>query len=71
MTGTFTALVIEEEAGKAHARFKDLTLADLPEHEVLVEVDFSALNYKDGLAVGGNRNKVAASADRNRPDTFR
>jgi acrylyl-CoA reductase (NADPH) len=59
MAGTFTALVIEEEAGKAHARFKELTLADLPDHEVLVEVEFSALNYKDGLVVSGNRNKVA------------
>jgi acrylyl-CoA reductase (NADPH) len=59
MAGTFTALVIEEDAGKALARFKQLTLADLPEHEVLVEVEFSALNYKDGLVVSGNRSKVA------------
>jgi acrylyl-CoA reductase (NADPH) len=59
MADTFSALVIEEEAGKARAHFKQLTLADLPDHEVLVEVEFSALNYKDGLVVGGNRGKVA------------
>jgi acrylyl-CoA reductase (NADPH) len=59
MAGTFTALVIEDEAGKARTTFKQLTLADLPDHDVLVEVDFSTLNYKDGLAVSGNRNKVA------------
>ena len=59
MAGTFTALVIEDDAGKARATFKQLTLADLPDHEVLVEVDFSTLNYKDGLVVSGNRGKVA------------
>ncbi len=59
MTGTFTALVIEDEAGKARPTFKQLTLADLPDHEVLVEVEFSTLNYKDGLVVSNNRNKVA------------
>jgi acrylyl-CoA reductase (NADPH) len=59
MADTFTALVIEDESGKARAIFKQLTLADLPDHEVLVEVEFSTLNYKDGLVVSGNRNKVA------------
>jgi len=59
MDGTFTALVIEDEAGKARPTFKQLTLADLPDHDVLVEVEFSTLNYKDGLVVSGNRNKVA------------
>lgn len=59
MDGTFTALVIEDEAGKARTTFKQLKLTDLPDHEVLVEVEFSTLNYKDGLVVSGNRNKVA------------
>ena len=35
------------------AGFRDLALADLPDHDVLVEVRFSTLNYKDGLAVSG------------------
>ena len=61
MSDTFTALVIEEHEGKAQSSFKQLTLADLPDDDVLVEVQYSALNYKDGLAVAGNRNKVARS----------
>ena len=55
----FTAVVIEEEGGKARTTFKQLTLADLPNNDVLVQVEFSTLNYKDGLVVSGNRNKVA------------
>lgn len=59
MAETFTAVVIEDEGGKAHTRFKQLTLADLPDHDVLVEVEYSTLNYKDGLVANGNRSKVA------------
>jgi acrylyl-CoA reductase (NADPH) len=59
MADSFTAVVIEDEAGKARTTFKQLSLADLPDHEVLVEVEFSTLNYKDGLVLSGNRNKVA------------
>ena len=61
MSDTFTALVIEEHEGKARSVFKQLRLADLPDDDVLVEVQYSALNYKDGLALSGNRNKVARS----------
>ena len=61
MADTFTAVVIEEHEGKARTAFKPLTLADLPDDDVLVEVQYSALNYKDGLALSGNRNKVARS----------
>jgi acrylyl-CoA reductase (NADPH) len=59
MADSFTAVVIEDEAGKARTTFKQLTLAELPDHDVLVEVEFSSLNYKDGLVLSGNRNKVA------------
>jgi acrylyl-CoA reductase (NADPH) len=59
MADSFTAVVIEDEAGKARTTFKQLTVADLPDYDVLVEVEFSSLNYKDGLALSGNRNKVA------------
>jgi len=59
MADSFTAVVIEEEANKARTSFKQLTLADLPDHDVLVQVEFSTLNYKDGLVISGNRNKVA------------
>jgi acrylyl-CoA reductase (NADPH) len=59
MTDSFTAVVIEDEANKARTTWKQLTVADLPDHEVLVEVEFSSLNYKDGLVLSGNRSKVA------------
>lgn len=61
MADTFTAMVIEDHEGKARSALRQLTLADLPDDDVLVEVQYSALNYKDGLAVCGNRNKVARS----------
>lgn len=53
MSETFTAMVIEDVEGKPRAGFKELTLADLPDHPVLVEISHSTLNYKDGLAVSG------------------
>ncbi|PHQ72194.1 MAG: oxidoreductase [Sneathiella sp.] len=53
MSDTFRALVIEDQDGKQKATFKDLTLSDLPDEDVLVEVSYSTLNYKDGLAVCG------------------
>jgi len=53
VTQSFTALMIEEADGKPRAGFKEITLADLPHHDVLVEVAYSSLNYKDGLAVSG------------------
>lgn len=59
MADSFTAIVIEDEAGKARTTFKQLTVDDLPAHDVLVEVEYSTLNYKDGLVLSGNRNKVA------------
>ena len=53
MADTFTAFVIEDADGKPKGGLKPLTLADLPDHDVLVEVAYSTLNYKDGLAVTG------------------
>lgn len=53
MTEPFRALMIVDHEGKPKAEFRELTLAMLPDHEVLVEVAYSTLNYKDGLAVTG------------------
>lgn len=52
-TGPFDALVIRDVEGKPKAGFEKLTLADLPDNDVLVEISHSSLNYKDGLAVSG------------------
>ncbi len=49
----FTALVLEAEGRTQTARFRSLTAADLPDHDTLVQVSFSTMNYKDGLAVSG------------------
>jgi len=58
MADTFTAFVIEDADGKPKGGFKQLNLSDLPDHDVLVEVAYSTLNYKDGLAVSG-KGKIA------------
>src|SRR5690606_12243619 len=55
MTNIFRAIVIEEVDGKQAAALRELTSSDLPDNDVLVEVEFSSLNYKDGLAVQGKR----------------
>ncbi|MDK3018525.1 acryloyl-CoA reductase [Pseudodonghicola flavimaris] len=51
---TFNALVVEkdEDSGKTAAALRQLELGDLPEAEVLVAVEYSTVNYKDGLCLG-------------------
>lgn len=53
VTQSFQALMIEDVDGKPRAGFKPIALSDLPDNDVLVEVAYSSLNYKDGLAVSG------------------
>lgn len=53
MIQPFSALMIEAVEGRPQSRFTTLYVPDLPDHDVLVEVAFSSLNYKDGLAVSG------------------
>ena len=50
----FNALVVEkdEESGKTSAAVKQIGLDDLPQAEVTVAVDYSTVNYKDGLCIG-------------------
>jgi len=50
----FKALVVEKDAesGKTAAAVKTLTLDDLPDAEVTVAVEYSTVNYKDGLCIG-------------------
>ncbi|MEL7446139.1 MAG: MDR family oxidoreductase [Pseudomonadota bacterium] len=49
----FKAIVASEADGKQSVEIKALTDADLPDHDVLVQVDYSTLNYKDGMALTG------------------
>ncbi|MCJ7995698.1 oxidoreductase [Rhizobium cremeum] len=53
MSETFTAIVIDAVDGKPKPEFRQLSISDLPDNDVLVEIAFSTLNYKDGLAVSG------------------
>lgn len=53
MPDTFNAIVAEKIDGKSVALLKQIGLEDLPDEPVLVDVGFSTLNYKDGLAVSG------------------
>jgi acrylyl-CoA reductase (NADPH) len=53
MSETFRALLLEQEGGRTAARLAELPVADLPEGEVLVDVAYSTLNYKDALAITG------------------
>ncbi|MEM9196861.1 MAG: MDR family oxidoreductase [Pseudomonadota bacterium] len=49
----FKALVVEKnEEGKTSASVQDVTEDRLPEGEVTVAVEFSTVNYKDGLCIG-------------------
>ncbi len=49
----FKALVLEQEDKKTLASIQTLEESQLPEGDVLVEVDYTSLNYKDGLAITG------------------
>ena len=54
MSETFKALMLtQDDAGKTQAEVCQLTNGDLPKGDVLVAVDYSSLNYKDGLAITG------------------
>jgi acrylyl-CoA reductase (NADPH) len=53
MDAKFNALLLRQEEGRTLAAVEPITAADLPEGEVLVDVAYSSLNYKDALAVIG------------------
>lgn len=50
----FNALVVEkgEETNVTSSEVKKICLSDLPEGDVLVNVEYSNVNYKDGLCIG-------------------
>jgi acrylyl-CoA reductase (NADPH) len=53
MPDSFRAYAVDQVDGKQKGGFRDLTNADLPNEPVLIDVAYSSLNYKDGLAVTG------------------
>ncbi|MBG63010.1 MAG: oxidoreductase [Roseobacter sp.] len=50
----FDALMVnkDEETGKTHAEVTQIDLDRLPEGDVTVAVEYSTVNYKDGLCIG-------------------
>lgn len=52
-----TALIVDQVEGQPQASFREVDRDALPDGDVLIEIAFSSLNYKDGLAVTG-RGKV-------------
>lgn len=50
MTDTFRALVARSDPEHS-VSYEDLSLADLGDGDVTIQVEYSTLNYKDGLAV--------------------
>lgn len=61
MSKTFKAFLLTAEDGaKPRGSVQDLGEEQLPGGEVLVQVQFSSLNYKDGLALSGAAGIVAA-----------
>ena len=49
----FKALLIEKDDQPYRASIKVLDDSDLPEGDVTVRIDYSTINYKDGLAITG------------------
>lgn len=52
-TDAFSALVVRETDDGPRAKVEALTDADLPDGDVTVAIDYSSLNYKDGMALTG------------------
>ena len=52
----FKALLVEEVANKQFTlNIVNRSLTDLPENDLLVNVHYSSLNYKDALSASGNK----------------
>ncbi len=50
---TFSALMIREDNGTVRAALESLRVSDLDPGEVLIQVAYSSINYKDALAATG------------------
>lgn len=47
---SFRAYVVERLEDRVERGVRDLTTADLPEGDVVIRVEWSSVNFKDGLA---------------------
>jgi acrylyl-CoA reductase (NADPH) len=60
VVGNFRGLVLYEEGGKVVPRLETVDEARLPPGEVTVAVEYSTLNYKDGMILEGQGRLVRA-----------
>ncbi len=58
MSESYKALWATEDDGKVSCQVTELTDADLPDGEVTIRIHYSTVNYKDGLAVQGNKSRI-------------
>ncbi|MBL42590.1 MAG: oxidoreductase [Rhodospirillaceae bacterium] len=54
----FKAILVTDNEGEFELLKKEIPFEDLPDGEVLIRVNYSSINYKDGLALNGNKGKV-------------
>ena len=53
---TFKALVVEESSdGEFTKSIQQRNVSDLPDNDLLIEVHYSSLNYKDAMSAAGNK----------------
>ena len=53
---TFNALVVEETSdGSFTKSIQQRNVSDLPDNDLLIEVHYSSLNYKDAMSAAGNK----------------
>lgn len=51
----FKAFLVTEENGNFNRNIVEKDINELPDHDTLIKVSYSSLNYKDGLSASGNR----------------
>lgn len=51
----FKAWIVREENGKLIGEVSDKNISELPDGDVLINVKYSSLNYKDALSAKGNK----------------
>ena len=61
MPNDFTALVLDNDGEDLTVELKSLSDGDLPDGDVTVAVEYSTVNYKDGLIVDGNKGRLVRS----------
>ncbi|MDT2040484.1 MAG: MDR family oxidoreductase [Planktomarina sp.] len=54
----FNALVVEKTESGTHAAVREISYEDLPAGDVTVAVEYSTVNYKDGLCIGSGGGMV-------------